>query len=188
MYNGAGESYVAYADGDPVRLFCFDGTHAYADRQLWFLLDTKLRDLLASGATSIHLLDAGCGPGTWVRRLVTRARMLGFPSITARGFDVSQAQIEVARRMARDLVGQPGVTLTFDVADLTGPLPEEDSSIDLTLCLYSVLNHLPTSTLPQIAAEIGRVTRGHFVATVRSIGRYTHCVCRYDRDSTALRT
>jgi SAM-dependent methyltransferase len=116
------------------------------------------------------LLDAGCGPGNWLRRLVTRARVLGFSSVTARGFDVSQAQIEVAHRMASDLFGQAGVILTFDVASLTGPLPEADSSIDLTLCLYSVLNHLPTSTLPQIAAELDRVTRGHFVATVRSAG------------------
>ena len=130
----------------------------------------KLRDMQAAGATSISILDAGFGPGTWLRRLVTHARQLGFSSITARGFDVAQAQIHVARRMAHDLAGLPGVNLHFEVADLTGRLPEVDASIDMTLCLYSVLSHLPVDSLPTVAAEIARVTRGHFITTVRSIG------------------
>jgi hypothetical protein len=66
--------------------------HAYADRRVWALLEAKLADLRASGASSVSLLDAGCGPGTWLRRLVTRARALGFINITARGFDIAQAQ------------------------------------------------------------------------------------------------
>jgi hypothetical protein len=72
--------------------------------------------------------------------------------------------------MAHDLAELPGVALTFEVADLTGPLPEVDASIDMTLCLYSVLSHLPVDSLPKVAAEIARVTKGHFIATVRSIG------------------
>jgi hypothetical protein len=56
------------------------------------------------------------------------------------------------------------------VADLTGELPEADGSVDLTLCLYSVLNHLPLARLPAIAAEFARVTSGHFITTVRSVG------------------
>jgi hypothetical protein len=62
------------------------------------------------------------------------------------------------------------VNLTFDVADLTGELPEADSSVDLTLCLYSVLSHLPVASLPKISAEVARVTSGHFIATVRPVG------------------
>jgi hypothetical protein len=62
------------------------------------------------------------------------------------------------------------VNLTFDVADLTGELPEADASVDLTLCLYSVLSHLPVASLPKISAEVARVTSGHFIATVRSVG------------------
>ena len=82
VYNQAGDDYVAYADGDPTQPFAFDGMHAYADRRVWAVLETKLADLRASGASSVSLLDAGCGPGTWLRRLVTRARALGFTSIT----------------------------------------------------------------------------------------------------------
>lgn len=169
-YNQAGYDYVAYADGDPNRLFSFSGLHAYADRRVWSILESKLHDLKAAGATSVTLLDAGCGPGTWLRRLVTRALMLGFQKIAARGFDVASAQIETAQRMSRDLAGMPGVDLTFEVADLEGRIPAADYCFDITICLYSVLSHLRVTCLPGVAQELRRVTRGHFVATVRAVG------------------
>jgi len=170
IYNRAGSAYVAYADGDPKQLFDFDGRHAYADRCLWSVLNDKLMALRLRGAETIRILDAGCGPGTWLRRLVSRAQVLGFTSITARGFDVAEAQVETARQMARELSQLPGVDLAFEVGDLTQPLPEADGTVDLTLCLYSVLSHLPAASLPQVAAEMARVTRGHFIATVRTVG------------------
>ena len=169
-YNQSGADYAAYADGDPMRLFAFCGLHAYADRRIWTLVETKLTELRATGATSIRILDAGCGPGTWLRRIVTRAHTLGFTTIDARGFDVARAQVQRARLLARNLSGISGVNLTFDVADLMGELPEADASVDMTLCLYSVLSHLAVASLPKIAAEIARVTSGCFITTVRSAG------------------
>jgi hypothetical protein len=74
IYNDAGDDYAAYADGDPSRPFAFEGMHAYADRCVWAVLEKKLTDLRAAGASSVRLLDAGCGPGTWLRRLVMRAQ------------------------------------------------------------------------------------------------------------------
>src|ERR1700721_3814505 len=133
IYNQAGDDYVSYADGDPSQPFAFEGLHAYADRCVWTTLETKLADLRAAGATSVRLLDAGCGPGTWLRRLVLRARALGFSSITARGFDIAQAKIERARLTAGNLSSLPGVHLQFDVADLPVRLPESDPWVDLTL-------------------------------------------------------
>jgi SAM-dependent methyltransferase len=170
VYNQAGDDYVCYADGDPSQPFAFDGVHAYADRCVWAVLETKLTDLRASGASSVRFLDAGCGPGTWLRRLVIRAHALGFSSITARGFDIAQAQIQRARLAARNLSSLPGVNLTFDVADLTDRLPEPDASVDITLCLYSALSHLPVASLTDISTEIARVTSGHFITTVRPAG------------------
>jgi SAM-dependent methyltransferase len=170
IYNQAGDEYASYADGDPSQPFAFDGIHAYADRCVWTVLETKLREMRASGASSVRFLDAGCGPGTWLRRLVICARALGFSSITARGFDIAQAQIQRARLAARDLSSLPGVNLTFDVADLTDRLPEPDASVDITLCLYSALSHLPVASLTDISTEIARVASGYFIATVRPIG------------------
>jgi SAM-dependent methyltransferase len=169
-YNKAAGAYLAYADGDPQHLFSFEGHHAYADRIVWSALETKLRHLRDAGRNSITIVDAGCGPGTWLRRLVTRAHLLGFSTITARGFDVAEVQVRTARCNSRDLNELPGVNLTFDVADLEDRLPESDASVDITLCLYSVLSHLPVTSLPGITAEIARVTKGHLITTVRSIG------------------
>jgi SAM-dependent methyltransferase len=170
IYNQAGAGYAAYADGDPQQLFAFDGPHAYADRCLWEVLDAKLVALRAAGRSEIRILDAGCGPGTWLRRLVTRAVVLGFARIGARGFDIAEAQIDRARLLSHDLADLPQVELRFEVADLCQRLPEDDSSVDLTVCLYSVLSHLEVIRLPWIAHELARVTRGFFVATVRPIG------------------
>ena len=169
-YNQAGDAYIVYADGDAGRLFSFDGHYAYADRRVWSLIQAKLAERLKSGARTIRILDAGCGPGTWLRRVVAHANALGFTAITARGFDVAEAQIRRARTLARDVSGLPGVDLTFDVGDIAAPLSEEDTSVDLFLCLYGVLNHFPTSRHQAIVAEIERVLAGHFVTTVRTIG------------------
>jgi SAM-dependent methyltransferase len=170
LYNLAGEQYARYADGDPDRLFSFDGLHGYADRQSWEVLERKLNELRAEGKGAIRILDAGCGPGTWLRRCVTHAHRLGFTQIAARGFDLAEAQIETARRNAADLAALPGVDLNFEVADLTTLLPEGDASVDLTICLYSVLGHLPVALLPRVVMELARVTRGCLVATVRPVG------------------
>jgi SAM-dependent methyltransferase len=169
-YNQAGLEYVAYADGDPRSLFTFEGLHSYADRRVWSLLKAKLRDLRTTGADSVSILDAGCGAGTWLRRAVTYASSLGFSAIAARGFDVAETQIQTARAMAEDLARLPGVHLTFDVADLREQMPEADASVDIALCLYSVLSHLPVASVPVVTGEIARVTRGHLITSVRSVG------------------
>jgi hypothetical protein len=60
--------------------------------------------------------------------------------------------------------------LTFDVADLTDRLPEAGRSVDLAICLYSVLSHLPVPSLPRVSVEFARVTSGSLIVTVRPIG------------------
>lgn len=169
-YDHAGDKYVAYADGDPKQLFAFESQYAFGDKRTWQLLDSKLGALRASGAQSVRILDLGCGPGTWLRRVVTRARALGFASIHARGFDIAGAQVQRARELAANLSGQPGVDLTFEIGDIFRPLREADSSVDICLCLCGVLNHLPSGNLPGVFAEIARVTRGYFMTTARTVG------------------
>jgi SAM-dependent methyltransferase len=169
-YNQAGDDYLAYADGTAEELYAFDGRYSYGDRQIWTLLERKLIEIRSRGADSVTILDAGCGPGTWLRRLVARAHALGFTTIEARGFDIAQAQIQRARLRAHDLSRLPGVTVTFEIADLTRPFSEDDASVDIVLCLYGVLNHVPLAALPAFFAEIARVTAGCFVTTVRAAG------------------
>jgi len=169
-YNQSGDRYVAYADGDPRQLFAFDGQYSYGDRVIWETLFSRVCAIRSTGARSIRILDMGCGPGTWLRRIVTRARAIGFDRIVARGFDLADEQVRRARALSEALAQQPGVELSFEVGDIFAPLPEADASVDLTLCLCGVLNHLPAAKLPGVFREIARVTRGHFVTTARTIG------------------
>ena len=175
-YNQAGDKYEAYADGDQRQLNSFQGQYAYGDRRIWSLLDDKMRALRSKGARSIRILDLGCGPGTWLCRLVTRAWALGFTSITARGIDIADAQVRRAQARSRNLAELGGVSLDFEIGDICTQLPEADASIDLCLCLYGVLNHIPSDRLPGVLAEVARVTRGDFVTAVRAIGS-TPSIC-----------
>lgn len=169
-YDDVGDNYLAYADGDPRQLYAFDGHYSFADRCVWSILDAQLTALRSSGVRTIRILDAGCGPGTWLRRAVTRARGLGFTRICARGFDMAEAQIRRARHLSRPLQGLEGVELAFEVADITRPFPEPEGSVDLTLCLYAVLNHLKAEDMSAVMREVARVTSGYFVTTVRAAG------------------
>jgi SAM-dependent methyltransferase len=169
-YNQAGDDYLHYADGDTSRLFSFDSRYAYGDRRIWETLEIKLRALHISGAETVRILDMGCGPGTWLRRVVTRARELGFRHIIARGFDIAEDQVIRARELSQPLCSRRGVELTFEVADICERYPESDRSVDLCLCLYGVLNHLPAHDLSPILREVARVTQGDFITTVRAVG------------------
>jgi SAM-dependent methyltransferase len=169
-YSTSGDHYLNYADGDPERLFNFTSHFAYADAQLWAVIARRLRFLRADGREELRVLDAGCGPGTWLRRIITEAHRLGFKRILATGFDIAETQIVQARNLTRDVRHLPGVSLSLELRDLTEPLIEADQSIDLTLCLYCVLNHLPQTALPAVTSELARVTRGVFITTVRTIG------------------
>ncbi len=174
-YNQAGERYEAYADGEAQELDAFDGRHAYGDQRVWAILDRKLRGLRLAGA-SLRILDLGCGPGTWLCRVVARARAIGFTSITAIGVDLAETQVRRARTRSRDLAELEGVELTFETGDICERLPWSDASFDLCLCLYGVLNHIPPSRVSEVFAEIARVDRGDLIATVRSVGS-TPTIC-----------
>src|SRR3977135_3047387 len=87
IYNQAGDDYVLSGEGASSQPFAFDGMHAYADRCVWAVLEKKLSDLRASGESSVRLLDVGCGPGTWLRRLVINARALVLHGVCGRGVE-----------------------------------------------------------------------------------------------------
>jgi SAM-dependent methyltransferase len=168
-YDAAGRGYLAYADGDAAQLFNFTGNYSFADREIWRRLEATLVRLSAEGRTSISVLDAGCGPGTWLRRLVLRARELGFTKIDAFGFDISPVMIALAQADAARILS-PGIHIDFAVRDITEEMFFESHKFDITLCLYGVLNHLPVKTHDRVAAELSRVTSDTLFVTVRAAG------------------
>lgn len=169
-YDTVGERYRSYADGDSSRLFDFSSRYSFADREIWQRIDAHLVAIRASGRTSLKAVDAGCGPGTWLLRIVLRARALGFTSIDAHGFDISPAMIALARESAtradRQLAG-----LKFAVCDIEeGLMGHQENPADLVLCLYGVLNHLPASRHKAVAARLARAASGSLIVTARTVG------------------
>jgi SAM-dependent methyltransferase len=166
-YAAAGRRYRSYADGDGRKLFDFTGRYGFADREIWTRIDAALEELLRAGRRQIRILDAGCGPGTWLQRTLARALELGFTRIDARGFDISPDMVALAQERAQT---HASVSLRLEEGDLREPLAEETGSIDLCLCLYGVLNHIPRAALNNVAAELVRVTGGHLFVTARTVG------------------
>ena len=169
-YDAVGAGYRTYADGENAALFDFTGAYAFADREIWTRLEDALVRLRADGRQAIRILDAGCGPGTWLLRLAVRARDLGFTAIDARGFDISREMIALAQSR-QAAIADPHIGISFDVGDIATALEDEDDgSYDLILCLYGVLNHLPHEARIHAAAELTRVSEGDIFASVRTIG------------------
>lgn len=169
-YDRAGERYRAYADGDLQELYHFDGQYGFGDREIWGRIEMAMHELRVRGVRELSVVDLGCGPGTWLRRIIDRARQMGFIRITARGIDLAEAQVRRARILSHALVSHGDVRLRYEVGDIRGRMPEADASIDICLCLYGVLNHLPAEDLPALFRDVARVTRGAFFTTVRAIG------------------
>ena len=169
-YDRAGERYRAYADGDLNGLYDFDGQYGFGDRETWGLIRQALHELRVKGTRELTVIDLGCGPGTWLRRIVDRARQMGFTRIKARGLDLAEAQVRRARILCHSLASHTDVDLRFEVGDIRSRMPEGDASVDICLCLYGVLNHLPAEDLPALFREVARVTGCHFFTTIRAIG------------------
>jgi SAM-dependent methyltransferase len=169
-YDAVGQDYRDYADGEAHDLFAFDGRYSFADREIWSRIDASLIRLLSTGQRTLHILDAGCGPGTWLLRVIHRARELGFGAITARGFDISAEMIALAQAAAPRARGA-GVKLRFEVADLADALDDDEAhAYDIVLCLYGVLNHLILAEREAAAASLARVAGGDLFVTVRTVG------------------
>ena len=180
-YNHVGDDYSRYADGDAgidqstLSAYRF----AHADTIVWKALQAALDELRQSGITSARVLDAGCGPGLWSKRIADYSRQIGLCASVV-GFDISSTQLEIARHEGRryldGLSNGAKPALDFQEQDLSKPLPWDDGHFHLVLCNYTVLNHLTLHSLPLAIAELCRVSTGRLIATLRAVGS-TPTVC-----------
>jgi SAM-dependent methyltransferase len=168
-YNVTEESYLNYAARDVSRLFELSGQYGFADREIWKRLDATLIRMAAEDNSLITLLDVGCGPGTWLRRLALRARELGFERVNATGVDTSPIMIEIAKSSA-PRIDDRAIRLEYIVHDITEGSAFKNREFDLCLCLYGVLNHLPRETHRGTAYELARVTGNSLFVTVNTVG------------------
>jgi ubiquinone/menaquinone biosynthesis C-methylase UbiE len=110
-----------------------------------------------AGSSFVDLLDVGCGTGATLAAVVA-----AYPTVRARGIDLSPRMIEIARQRLAGLAD-------VQVADAEH-LPLADSCVDLVTCVDS-LHHYPD---PLAAlTEMHRVTRpgGGLVVAEWHVGR-----------------
>jgi len=92
---------------------------------------------------SARVLDAGCGPGFWVRFFASR----GFARVT--GCDLTQAAVDLTRRSLELF----GLSADVDVGNVEN-LPYPDAAFDHVNC-QGVIHHTPTAR--KAVEEIARV-------------------------------
>ena len=172
-YDHVGDGYGLYADGegsdDPSTAAV---RSAHADGIVWKAICATMDQLRADGVSHLRVLDAGCGPGTWLQRIVARAHRQGL-GIEAVGFDISRGQLDIARERAEGLstplADAPGPKLEFLEHSLADPLPWGRAQFHIVLCNFAVLNHLPRATVPAAVAELCRVASHRVIATPRAL-------------------
>ena len=134
-------------------LFVGEGSEAPGTRE-WFVAHERvyLDDCLAGEASAIftedvplsaRILDAGCGPGFWVRFFARRA----FVRVT--GCDLTQAAVDLTRRSLELF----GLSADVDVGNVEH-LPYPDASFDHVNC-QGVIHHTPNAR--KAVEEIARV-------------------------------
>ena len=96
-----------------------------------------LREVIAAAAPGAHVLDAGCGPGSWPYALRTDLVLTGFDIKFPPGPPPRSERVRVLR------------------ADLAA-LPFRDATFDLSVCHY-VLEHV--TALEACCDELARVTK-----------------------------
>jgi ubiquinone/menaquinone biosynthesis C-methylase UbiE len=173
-YDHVGDEYGSYADGEGLDDPSAGETNrfAHADAIVWKTVRSTIEHLQSAGVHTLRVLDAGCGPGTWVKRTAAYAHRLGL-EFEAVGIDISKGQLEIARKQiekpeARHATGRQSIE--FLVHDLADPLPWDDGHFHIVLCNYVVLNHLSKSALPRAVGELCRVSAHRVIATVRALG------------------
>jgi SAM-dependent methyltransferase len=172
-YDHVGDGYGRYADGeepdDPATAAV---RSAHADAVVWEAICTAIGLLRDEGVSTLRVLDAGCGPGTWTRRIAARACRQGL-DVEALGFDISTGQLAIARKRAESFLnrfpGQSRPNFQFLEHNLTDSLPWVDGQFHMVVCNFGVLNHLPSGALPRVVRELCRVGTDRVIATVRAL-------------------
>lgn len=135
---------------------------------MWKAIRDAIDELSRSGVRSLRVLDAGCGPGTWLRRIAAYANSVGLV-FDAVGFDISKGQLDIARRRVATCNVRGNWKINFLEHDLKRSLPWSDKHFHIVLSNYVVLNHLPRTALPGAIEELCRVSSHRVIVSVRSL-------------------
>lgn len=179
-YSKFSKPYVEYADGKLESLYDFTNRqYSYSDKVLWDRIKSVIFNSLLK-KRAINILDIGCGPGTWALRIFDTFRSLNV-DINIVGIDISSEMISIARKRKEKYISKNGldeISINYFEHDINTPLPFKDNEFDISLSLYTVLNHIKFSNVIPVVKEVMRCTSTTNIITVKSnLGNPTAYVC-----------
>lgn len=173
-YNAYPEDYEKYADGNvKENLYDYeDRIHGFADKTTTEKIEQIVTKCLSKRKGPLKILDFGCGSGTWLRRIMDKFVVSKGARIECVGVDISDALLSLAERRLEEYNRKMGtkINIQFRWADLSESLPFGDNEFDITLCLYTVLNHIPVSNVQTAVQEMLRVTKEVNVTSIKPAG------------------
>jgi SAM-dependent methyltransferase len=176
LYSAFVDSYVKYADGNAEEdLFSFSSQlYSEEDQRLFNTITSEILKCARQNpsTTRLRLLDAGCGPGTWPLRIAAFCHKVGIP-IKIVGVDISpemisraNASLSLSRKKYQDI----DFDIEFKNGDISNVLPYADNFFNISLSLYTVLNHIDRAIVGFSVGEMMRVTSSVNITTVRMLG------------------
>jgi ubiquinone/menaquinone biosynthesis C-methylase UbiE len=191
LYSAFADSYVKYADGEAEEdLFSFSSQlYGEEDQRLFNTITSEvLKCVKRNPSTScLRLLDAGCGPGTWPLRIAAFCHKQGIP-IKIVGVDISSEMIHRANAglsAAKGKYQDVNFDIEFKYGDISIDLPYGNNSFDISLSLYTVLNHVDRATVGFSVGEMMRVTSSVNITTVRTLGSMPTAFVSFLKDFSA---
>lgn len=184
FYSRFSASYTQYANGTStleeiidLKACKADHPFSWSDLQTWQALQESIDAIILEKEKSgepraLQLLDVGCGDGMWAIRIANYCLQQDI-AIDVECLDLSTDMLLQAENMFSAYIkarkGTAALSVTYAQCDLTKGLAHSlrHTTYDLTLCLHTVLNHVPSEHLAFCIAELIEYSSGFLYFSVK---------------------
>ncbi len=184
FYNSFSENYTAYANGsapledmiDP-KLNLHSHSFSRSDWKTWQAIQSSIDTLIdekkrREDKGPITLLDVGCGDGVWAIRIAHYC-LSNNMAVDVDCVDLSDKMLQCAELLFSEFCDSfealPDLSVTFSKCNIIDGLGDSRRGrrYDLTLCLHTVLNHVPREALDGCIGELLEHTSGFLYLSVK---------------------
>jgi SAM-dependent methyltransferase len=184
FYNLFSGSYTSYANGSAVLEEIIDlgssiDSHSFSrsDWKTWEAIQSSIDTLVSEkkrreDKTPFTLLDVGCGDGVWAIRIANYCLSNNI-AVDVDCVDLSDNMLQCAEFLfstyCDSFEAMPDLRVTFKKCNIIDGLggSHKGRRYDLTLCLHTVLNHVPREALDSCMRELVEHTSGFLYLSVK---------------------
>ncbi|OCX24820.1 class I SAM-dependent methyltransferase [Pseudomonas graminis] len=184
FYNFFSENYTSYANGSAALGEIIDlgsniDSHPFSrsDLKTWQAIQNSIDALISEkkrrkDTAPLTLLDVGCGDGVWAIRIANYCLSNNI-AVDVDCVDLSDNMLQRAEMLflayCDSLKASPDLRVTYTKCNIIDGLGDSHRSrrYDLTLCLHTVLNHVPRESLKICIRELVEHTSGFLYISVK---------------------